>query len=125
LSAATIGGVRQAGKVSENWLLVLVLAVVLGVSVGPLVWNQIGTSIAQLRGTPAAATVLEVVDTGDRHNSNPVVRLKLQVQRPDGTAYPAELVRPLSAVRLQSLVPGSKIDVLVDPSTPARIALVD
>ena len=63
MSTAAIGGVRQAGKVSENWLIVLVLAVVLGISVGPLVWNQIGTSIAHLRGTPAAATVLEVVDT--------------------------------------------------------------
>jgi len=105
---------------SINTFVLLICAVALG----PLVWNQYKVSSAFVNGLSAKAVVTDVIDTGNRHNDNPVVVLKLRVQPPSGPAYDAEIRQPMSAVALIKLPRGQEVAVRVHRDHPERIALV-
>lgn len=70
-------------------------------------------------GQPAVATVLESYDTGMRvARIFILVRLKFQVQPEGGLpAYEAELVAPISPVKLADFAPGCSVKLRFDPVT--------
>lgn len=86
-----------------------------------------GTSEAraiQQIGVPARATVLEVWDTGVTVNDDPVIGLKVRVEREGQAPYEAVIKKSrVSRVHVPQFQPGSRVPVKVDPASPARVAL--
>lgn len=114
----------KAQQGMSNLAVVLIVAVVLAISVGPLVWNQFKASRAMVDGVDASALVLAVVDTGDRHNDNPIVKITLRVKRAPGAEYETTVTRPMSAVQLVRITPGNTVAVRIDPQHPDRLAFL-
>lgn len=75
-------------------------------------------------GEAASGTVEQVWDTGITVNNDPVIGLKLTVQRSGQAPYEAVIHKSLvSRVHLSQFQPGWKVPVRVDPNDPARVAL--
>jgi hypothetical protein len=75
-------------------------------------------------GEAARATVVQVWDTGITVNNDPVIGLRLTVQRPGQEPYEAVINKSrVSRVDIPRFQPGSQVPVRVDPQDPARIAL--
>jgi hypothetical protein len=78
----------------------------------------------QESGVPASARILEIWDTGITVNDDPVIGMRVEIDRPDGSPYvatiPKSLISRLDVPRFQ---PGLTVPVRVDPRNPARVAL--
>ena len=75
-------------------------------------------------GEAARGTVVEVWDTGITVNDDPVIGLRLTVQRPGQAPYEAVINKSLvSRVHISQFQPGWQVPVRVDPHDPARVAL--
>ena len=74
------------------------------------------------RGRDAAATVLEIRDTGVTLNKNPYVRLRLRVLPPDGAPYEAETRALVSRVSIPRV--GDTVAVKYDPEKPGDVIAV-
>lgn len=74
-------------------------------------------------GVPAEATILSLEDTGVQLNSNPQVRLVLEVRPTDRPSYQTETKCFVSFLKLAQLQPGSNVQVRVDPVDPSRVAV--
>ena len=75
-------------------------------------------------GEAASATVVQVWDTGITVNNDPVIGLKVTVQRPGREPYEAIINKSLvSRIHVPQFQPGSQVPVRVDPQDPARVAL--
>jgi hypothetical protein len=75
-------------------------------------------------GEAARGTVVQVWDTGITVNNDPVIGLRLTVQRPGREPYEAVINKSrVSRVDIPRFQPGSQVPVRVDPQDPARIAL--
>lgn len=108
----------------ENRLLVIVLAIVLGITVVPILWNHFTQSEVIESGVAATAEVIKVTDTGDRFNSNPIVLIELKVTDSNGKEFSATVKTPLSAVRIATLQPGKTVPVKYDPEDNSKVAIV-
>jgi len=108
---------------TENIILIILIVISLGIGFGQTLIGRFTRAGILEEGVAGKAKVLKVVDTGRRHNSNPVVNVHLSVATPDG-AIAAEITQPLSAVRLLQLQPGHEVDVKYDAKTPSRVAIV-
>lgn len=104
------------------FIVVLPLLVVAFV-VGPVMWKRHADNRLLESGVAATARVLEVIDTGDRENKNPVVRVRLSVRAPEGEAFPAEVRTVASPVRLQKLKEGAEVAVRYDAARRERVAI--
>jgi hypothetical protein len=75
-------------------------------------------------GTPASARILAIWDTGITVNDDPVIGMRVEISRPDGTTYsptiPKSLISRLDIPRFQ---PGATVSVRIDPQDPDRVAL--
>jgi hypothetical protein len=84
------------------------------------------TEAKELRqtGAPASARILEIWDTGITVNDDPVIGMRVEIPRPDGTTYtpsiPKSLISRLDIPRFQ---PGATVSVRIDPRNPDRVAL--
>lgn len=114
----------KRGKLGLIATIVLPLLVI-GFVLGPVLWNRYQTARLLEHGVAATASVLEIIDTGDRMNKNPVVRVRLTVRGADGTEFPAEVETVASAVRLQTLKPGARLVVRYDAAHRERVAIDD
>jgi Protein of unknown function (DUF3592) len=78
----------------------------------------------QESGVQASARILQIWDTGISVNNDPVIGMRVEVDRPDGTHYfatiPKSLISRLDIPRFQ---PGATVPVRFDPQHPARVAL--
>ena len=78
----------------------------------------------QETGVPASARILEIWDTGITVNNDPVIGMRVEVDRTDGTAYPAVIPKSLiSRLDVPRFQPGATVSVRVDPQDPAKVAL--
>ncbi|MEM7156750.1 MAG: DUF3592 domain-containing protein [Myxococcota bacterium] len=75
-------------------------------------------------GQPATATIVELVDTGNRYNRNPEIKLTLEVVPKEGEAYRAIVYEVFDAIQLQTYVRGAKLDIRYDAEDPGEIAIV-
>jgi hypothetical protein len=75
-------------------------------------------------GTAASARILEIWDTGITVNEDPVIGMRVEIARPDGTTYtpsiPKSLISRLDIPRFQ---PGATVSVRIDPRNPDVVAL--
>jgi hypothetical protein len=69
-------------------------------------------------GLPATARVIAVEDTGNRFNSVPEMRIRLEVTAPGRAPYMAE-TRRIGV----SFPTGSVLDVRIDPVRPDHVAI--
>jgi hypothetical protein len=114
--------------ISRRQILSTVLAVLALVSGGcALIDRMSGVTEArrlQQSGLPATATILALWDTGITVNEDPVISLKVEVSRPDGSAYPVIIPRSLvSRIDIPRFQPGSTVAVRVDPKDALIVAL--
>jgi len=81
-------------------------------------------SIIRKDEVAASARILEIYDTGNRNNSNPVVELKLEVQPENALPYKAEVMSVVSVVDLPAFQPDAVIRVKFRKSKPANIIVI-
>jgi hypothetical protein len=82
------------------------------------------TKRLQKSGVAARARILEIWDTGITVNQDPVIGIRAEVTREDGTTYtvtiPKSLISRLDVPRFQ---PGAVVDVRIDPQDSSKVAL--
>ena len=78
----------------------------------------------QTSGVAASARIVEIWDTGITVNQDPVIGMKVEVTRADGSTYSATIPKSLiSRLDVPRFQPGSVVDVRIDPQDPAKVAL--
>ena len=116
---------------SSNTILVIVggLAIVILAAVLFFVFAQGGGKQAAQRnllttGVEAKAKIIDLSDTGNRHNRNPEVRIQLEVRPTGREPYRASVTAFISPVDLPKFQPGTEVTVKYDPENPAAVAIV-
>lgn len=74
--------------------------------------------------TVASARVIEIFDTGDRYNHNPVVTLKLEVIPTSALPYQAEIKTVISVVDVPSFQAGCVLRVKYKKNNPADVVVI-
>jgi len=74
-------------------------------------------------GERATATVLALEETGMLINNQPLVNVKLQVQRQGQAPYEHTHQMVLSMLTIPQVQPGTLVNVRVDPANPRRVAI--
>jgi hypothetical protein len=117
----------MAGKttLAENLIFIIILGIVLAVTVGPVIWNHFKRGAVLSNGIEANARIVDVTDTGRRHNTNPVVNIRLVVTDAAGKAFNAEITLPVSPVKLAGYKPGEIIRIKYDPKKPENVAIMN
>jgi hypothetical protein len=77
----------------------------------------------QKAGVRGSATVLSANETGTRVNNQPVIALLLQVEAQGMQPFRAEHHQIIGYAAIQRVVPGSRLQVMVDPSDPRQMAI--
>ena len=78
----------------------------------------------QASGVAASARIVEIWDTGITVNQDPVIGMKVEVTRADGSTYSATIPKSLiSRLDVPRFQPGAVVDVRIDPQDPAKVAL--
>ncbi len=78
----------------------------------------------QQSGVPASARIVEIWDTGMTVNDGPVIGMRVEISRPDGSVYSATIPKSLiSRLDIPRFQPGATVPVRIDPQNPDRVAL--
>jgi predicted S18 family serine protease len=117
----------MAGKttLAENLIFIIILGVVLAVTIGPVIWNHFRKSAVLSSGIETTARIIDVTDTGRRHNTNPVVKIRLVVKAANGDEYNAEITSPVSPVKLPEYKAGATVNVKYDPKKRENVAIIN
>lgn len=75
-------------------------------------------------GIAGKAQLLVIEQTGTRVNDEPMIKLRMLVQLPDRAAYTVLHKEVVPTILLSRLVPGSSVDVRVDPKNPKLMAVM-
>jgi hypothetical protein len=82
------------------------------------------TKRLQEAGVAARARILEIWDTGITVNQDPVIGIRAEVTRADGTTYTATIPKSLiSRLDIPRFQPGAVVDVRIDPQDSSKVAL--
>lgn len=101
-----------------------VLALLAGCAVADRMSGVAEAKRLQRSGTPASARILEIWDTGITVNNDPVIGMRVEIARPDGTAYSATLPKSLiSRLDIPRFQPGATVSVRIDPQDAGKVAL--
>jgi hypothetical protein len=90
---------------------------------GSPIMRKINTARVQQKGIDARARVLELKDTGNRRNKNPVVTIKLMVTDPTGREFPGEVEMAVSPVYMSRYQPGKTVSVKYLPDSPSKMII--
>jgi hypothetical protein len=75
-------------------------------------------------GMAGSAKILAVWDTGITVNDDPVIAMRVEVTRPDGSVYSATIPKSLiSRLDIPRFQPGSTVPVRIDPNDPLHMAV--
>ena len=113
----------QLGRVGKIVIFAFVITV-FGLMAGPFLLDGWREQQVLKHGADATATILQLEDTKDRANENPIVRLTVEVTPAAGEPYRASIVTPISVVDLKNYDVGGAIRVRYDPEDPSKVALV-
>jgi hypothetical protein len=102
----------------------MIAVVAFAVGFGPTGKRQSRDKALERVGVLAAATILDLTDTGSRYNKNPEVRLKLEIRPQNGDPYIAEVRTVISVVELPKYQPGATLRVKYDPENPSTVAII-
>jgi hypothetical protein len=107
-----------------KWLCMLLAATLAGCALADRMSGVSDAKRLQQSGTPASARIVEIWDTGITVNDDPVIGLKVEVSREDGSIYTATIPKSLvSRVHIPQFQPGQTVSVRIDPQDPAVVAL--
>ncbi|HSS52558.1 MAG TPA: hypothetical protein VLX28_26750 [Thermoanaerobaculia bacterium] len=82
------------------------------------------TKRLQESGVAARARIVEILDTGITVNEDPVIGIRAEVTRGDGTTYTATIPKSLiSRLDVPRFQPGAVVDVRIDPQDASKVAL--
>jgi hypothetical protein len=82
------------------------------------------TKRIQEAGVAAQARIVEIWDTGITLNDDPVIGIRAEVTRADGTTYTATIPKSLiSRLDIPRFQPGAVVDVRIDPQDSSKVAL--
>ena len=82
------------------------------------------TKRIQESGVAARARIVEIWDTGITVNDDPVIGIRAEVTRADGTTYTATIPKSLiSRLDIPRFQPGAVVDVRIDPQDSSKVAL--
>jgi len=112
---------------SQRWVLPtigFIIALSLGISFGPGLLRDMRETRITENGVRAQAVIVDLVDTGNRYNSNPEVQVILEVRPDDGKPFRASATKVLTPVALQRYGPGTEVLVMYDPGEPERAVLL-
>jgi hypothetical protein len=121
------GQPKQKSKKSGLGIVIFALVatvVIIGLAFGPDFLADMETREILETGVAAEAEVLDYYDTGNRYNSNPEVRVTLQVRPRDGEPFRAVVNTVLSPVSLAKKPVGSTVHVKYDPNDRSRVAML-
>jgi hypothetical protein len=109
-------------------LFTLLLLLLAGLLAGCGVFDRMsGVSEAKrLRevGLPVSARILEIWDTGITVNEDPVIGMRVEISRADGSVYTASIAKSLiSRLDVPRFQPGATVPVRIDPQDPTKVAL--
>ena len=104
-------------------MLALLVGIV-GFFLGPVVVGHFRNQRIMANGTPATAEVISLSDSGNRVNHQPVAKIRLTVQPPDGPAYEAVSQAVVSGINSPVFQPGHRLSVKVDPDRPSRVGIL-
>jgi hypothetical protein len=107
----------------EKVCMIVLLIFVLSVSIVPVLLSKYRRARVLSNGVAAKARIIGILDTGRRHNSNPVLRIQLVVTDISGHDFPAEVTLPVSPVRLVQYQPGAIVPVKYVPNEPQSVAI--
>ncbi len=114
-------------KKSQRWVLPtigFILALTFGVSFGPELLKDLREKRIRQSGVQAPAVVVDLVDTGNRSNSNPEVQVILEVRPEGGKPFRASATKVLTPVALLTFGPGTEVLVAYDPDEPESAVLL-
>ncbi|HEX3553601.1 MAG TPA: DUF3592 domain-containing protein [Thermoanaerobaculia bacterium] len=104
--------------------LVILAALLAGCAMVDRMSGVAETKRLQASGVAASARVVEIWDTGITVNQDPVIGMKVEVTRADGSTYSATIPKSLiSRLDVPRFQPGAVVDVRIDPQDPAKVAL--
>jgi hypothetical protein len=105
-------------------LLLLAAMVMSGCAVADRMSGVSEAKRLQEAGTPAAARILKIWDTGITVNEDPVIGLEVEIAREDGSVYTATIPKSLiSRLDVPQFQPGLPVSVRIDPQDPAKVAI--
>jgi hypothetical protein len=111
-------------KILGGVLIVLLVAGLFSYMFVPEVLSYLREKKTLETGVKATAVVVEMIDTGNRFNKNPQVRLKIEVRPEHQTPFHAEITMIISVVELNRFQPGSVLTVKYDEKDHSKVALV-
>ena len=103
---------------------VLLASILTGCAVIDRMSGVAETKRIQESGVAARARILEIWDTGITVNEDPVIGIRAEVTRADGTTYTASIPKSLiSRLDIPRFQPGAVVDVRIDPQDSSKVAL--
>ncbi|HEV7505855.1 MAG TPA: DUF3592 domain-containing protein [Thermoanaerobaculia bacterium] len=120
--------IPSARKLAGIGAIAALLAMILGGLGGCAMIDRMSgvaeTKRIQESGVAARARILEIWDTGITVNEDPVIGIKAEVTRADGTTYTATIPKSLiSRLDIPRFQPGAVVDVRIDPQDSSKVAL--
>jgi hypothetical protein len=97
---------------------------VVGFGLGPVVLGHFRTQRIMASGTPGTAEVIELSDSGNRVNHQPVANVRLTVQPPSGAPYETVSQVVVSGINSPVYQPGHRVSVKIDPDKPSRVVIL-
>lgn len=102
-----------------------IVVAALAVAFGPSIIQHSKQAKVLEKGVEATASIVELVDTGNRINYNPEVRIILDVKPDQGKPFRSETRMVLSSVDAVKYQPGKSVQVRYDPANPSVAAIVE
>ena len=102
----------------------VLLVVILGVGLGPVALNYVQAQRIAASGIAATAEVIDLADSGNRINHQPVANVRMTVTPPGGAPYQATSQATVSGINAPMYQPGKRLSVKFDPAHPERVTIM-
>ncbi|MGB9721580.1 MAG: hypothetical protein ACPL28_08895 [bacterium] len=105
------------------FFIILIIALVGGI----IIWNSRQKKNIQWFkkfGIPGTAEIISAEQTGVYINNLPQVRLRMSVTTSMIAPYTVTIKKVYNFIEIGKLVPGAKMQILVDPKNPKRVLLL-
>lgn len=100
------------------------MTTVIVVGLGPFALSYVRSQRIAASGIAATAEVIDLTDSGNRINHQPVANIRMTVFPPDGAPYQATAQATVSGINSPWYQPGKRILVKFDPVRPDRVLIV-
>ena len=115
---------ERKGTIIGTVVILGVIAISFGIALGPGLFKDHQQQKVLESGVEAPATIIGIVDTGNRYNDNPEVLIQLNVNPEGVDSFDAEQNTVMSPVDLVKYKPGQAVRVKYDPEDPSIVAVI-